>query len=191
MDEKELIFQAQQGSEDAFAALVIKYRIKMFNLAYSITRNRETADDLTQDTFIKAYVYLDKFKQESSFGTWLYRIAVNTIKDNFRKEGKVKKVDFEDNRTSDTEQEDIQTEKEAEQEIEQKKILLRQALSTLPETHRIIITLRDIQGIPYKEIAQILNISIGTVDSRLFRARKMLRKKTIKLMNQTGGGYAM
>jgi len=191
MNEQELIIQAQQGSRDAFAALVEKYRKKMFNLAYSITRNRETADDLTQDTFIKAYIHLNKFKQQSSFGTWLYRIAVNTIKDNFRKEKKSLKADYDDHRISEPLQTDRQIEQEAEQEIARKKGLLRRALKSLPEKHRIILTLRDIQGVPYKEIAEILNISMGTVDSRLFRARKMLKNKIVKSMHQTGGGYEM
>lgn len=191
MNEQELIAQAQQGKEDAFAALVEKYRNKMFNLAYSITRNRETADDLTQDTFIKAFIYLKKFRRQSSFGTWLYRIAVNTIKDNFRKEKKAQQVDFEDFRTSDIRQPDIQAATEEEQKQEQQKILLHQALKKLPEKHRLIITLRDIQGVPYKEIAQILDISMGTVDSRLFRARKMLRKLITAAMQQTGGSYEM
>lgn len=191
MNEQELIKQAQQGSQEAFTALVEKYRKKMFNLAYSITRNRETADDLTQDTFIKAFIYIRKFKRQSSFGTWLYRIAVNTIKDNFRKEKKVKRVDYEDFRTADGLQPDIQIVKETAQEQEHKKNLLHRALNQLPEKHRLIISLRDIQGVPYKEIAKILNISMGTVDSRLFRARKLLRQKVVGAMPPTGGGYEM
>lgn len=191
MDEKELIRQAAESSEDAFAMLVEKYRTKMFNLAYSMTGNRETADDIAQEVFIKAYVSLSKFKYKSSFGTWLYRIAVNTVKDHLRKESRIKKTSFDERLVSPGIQEDEAVIKEEEQEAEKKKKLLHAAIHTLPEKYRTILTLRDIQGVSYKEITGILNISPGTVDSRLYRARKRLKNKVASLPNQTGGNHAM
>ncbi len=191
MDEKELIRQAAEGSEDAFGVLVKKYRTKMFNLAYSMIRNRETADDIAQDVFIKAYIYLSKFKYKSSFGTWLYRIAVNTVKDHLRKESRVNKISFDERLASPDIQEDEVVIKEEELEGERRKKLLHRAIQALPEKHRTILTLRDIQGVSYKEITGILNISPGTVDSRLYRARRMLRKKAACLPSQTGGSHEM
>jgi len=191
MDEKELIRQAAEGSEEAFGLLVKKYRTKMFNLAYSLTRNRETADDMAQEVFIKAYIYLSKFKYKSSFGTWLYRIAVNTVKDNLRKESRINKISFDERLASPDIQEDEVVIKEEELEAKRRKKLLHRAIQALPEKHRTILNLRDIQGISYKEITGILNISPGTVDSRLYRARRMLRKKVACLTSQKGGRHEM
>jgi len=191
MDEKELIRLAAEGSEEAFGVLVKKYRIKMFNLAYSMTRNRETADDIAQDVFLKSYIYLSKFKYKSSFGTWLYRIAFNTVKDHLRKESRINKISFDERLASPDIQEDEVVIKEEELEAERRKKLLHRAIQALPEKHRIILTLRDIQGVSYKEITGILNISPGTVDSRLYRARRKLREKVACLPNQTGGSHEM
>ncbi len=191
MDEKELVKKAQQGHEDAFAALVETYRRKMFNLAYSFTRNRESADDLAQEVFLKAYLSLPKFQFKSSFGTWLYRIAVNTSKDHLRKEGKVQKVPFDESPADMMLHEDEMAKREEAEIQEDRKTLLRQALQTLPEKYKVILTLRDIQGFPYGEIAEILNLSAGTVDSRLHRARKLLRKKVHLLTAQLGGTHAV
>ena len=190
MKEKELIHKAQTGNEEAFAALVEKYRVKMFNLAYSLIRNQETADDMAQDIFIKAYVSLPKFQHKSEFGTWLYRIAVNTIKDHLKKESRAKMIPFDENLAGHTPRVDELTKREKEQEKVDRKQNLYAAIRSLPEKHRIILTLRDIQGFPYGEIVKILNISPGTVDSRLHRARKMLRKKWIASQPQ-GGKYEM
>lgn len=191
MDEKELIRLAAEGSEEAFGVLVKKYRIKMFNLAYSMTRNRETADDIAQDVFLKSYIYISKFKYKSSFGTWLYRIAVNTVKDHLRKESRINKISFDERLASPDIQEDEVVIKEEELEAERRKKLLHRAIQALPEKHRTILTLRDIQGVSYKEITGILNVSPGTVDSRLYRARRMLRKKVACLPSQTGGSHEM
>lgn len=191
MDERELVRKAQQGHEDAFAALVEKYRRKMFNLAYSFTRNAEAADDLAQEVFLKAYLSLPRFQAKSSFGTWLYRIAVNTSKDYLRKEGRVKKVPFEESPADMMLHEDAMAKKEEADIQESRKSMMLQALQSLPDKYRTILTLRDIQGFPYGEIAEILSISPGTVDSRLHRARKLLRKKVQLLTVRSGGNHAV
>jgi RNA polymerase sigma-70 factor (ECF subfamily) len=170
MEEKEIVRSAQKGDQDAFAHLVEKYRNKMFYLAYSMTNNRETADDLAQEVFIKAYRALPRFNLKSRFSTWLYRIAINTVKDFYRKQSGVEKVSLEDS----MEVRDDMEWKSVEETQDRLKIIQKH-INKLPEKHRIIITLRDIQGKSYSEIAEILNISPGTVDSRLFRARRKLR----------------
>jgi RNA polymerase sigma-70 factor (ECF subfamily) len=171
MEEEKIVRSAQKGDKDAFGILVDKYRNKMFYLAYSMTNNRETADDLAQEVFIKAYRALPRFNLESKFSTWLYRIAINTIKDFYRKESGIERVDLHD-QIGIEEMVDINGESDKQDKLD----LIKENISKLPEKHRIIITLRDIQGKSYSEIAEILNISPGTVDSRLFRARKKLKK---------------
>lgn len=191
MKDRELVEQAQAGSQEAFAALVEKYRVKMFNLAYSLTRNREAADDLAQEAFIKAYLALGKFKFQSAFSTWLYRIAVNASKDYLRRETKVTKVTLEDSPQGALSQEDATAEIDEAREKEARKRLVHTALESLPEKYRAILMLRDIQGFPYGEIGQILHISPGTVDSRLHRARKLLKRKVQQIAAHSGGEYAV
>ena len=95
MEENRLVERSKQGDEEAFGVLVKKYKTKVFNLAYSFSRNRETADDLAQEVFIKVYYALEKFKFKSGFGTWLYRIAINHFKDYMRKHGKAQHISFD------------------------------------------------------------------------------------------------
>lgn len=191
MDDRELVEKAQAGSQDAFGALVERYRVKMFNLAYSLTRNREAADDLAQEVFIKAYLALPNFKFRAAFGTWLYRIAVNASKDFLRKETKVRKIPLEDSPPGTLMQEDSTPEIDEAREKEKQKKMVHFALESLPKNYQVILTLRDIQGFPYGEISRMLKISPGTVDSRLHRARKLLRKKVHQLSARLGGDYAV
>ena len=193
MEENRLVEQSKQGDEEAFGLLVQKYKTKVFNLAYSFTRDRETADDLAQEVFIKVYYALEKFKFQSGFGTWLYRIAVNHFKDYLRKHTKERhlSIDALGREVSSSLSEDEIKKKEKAQEATDRKKLLYQALQSLPEKHQIILTLRDIQGHSYEEISGILKLSAGTVDSRLHRARKMLRKKIAPFLSQEGGNHEM
>jgi RNA polymerase sigma-70 factor (ECF subfamily) len=187
MDEKELLRRSKDGDEEAFGALVNAYKTKVFNMAYSLTQNREVADDLAQEVFIKAYFALPKFKEKSRFGTWLYRIAMNHNKDYLRKKGPLKQVPFEETLRDPAAEEDELRQKENEMEQRHKRQMIHQVLGTMPEKYKVIISLRDMQGFAYEDIARILNISPGTVDSRLHRARKMLRTKVQRYAQQEGG----
>lgn len=175
MKEQSLVKRTLDGEQEAFGVLVNRYQRKVFNLAYSMTRNRETADDLAQDIFIKAYCALKNFKFRSEFGTWLYRIAMNHIKDYLRSGGRVWMVPFEDQVKDESDQENETVIIEHDQETEQRRKIVHEGIRALPEKYQIILSLRDIQGFSYKEISQILRLSAGTVDSRLHRARKMLK----------------
>jgi RNA polymerase sigma-70 factor (ECF subfamily) len=191
MEENRLVEQSKQGDEEAFGVLVKKYKTKVFNLAYSFTRDRETADDLAQEVFIKVYYALEKFKFKSGFGTWLYRIAVNHLKDHLRKHAKERHVSLEVLSREPSLSEDEIKKKERLQEAADRKKLLYESLRSLPEKYQVILSLRDIQGHSYEEIAGILKLSPGTVDSRLHRARKMLRKKIAPFLSQEGGNHEM
>jgi RNA polymerase sigma-70 factor (ECF subfamily) len=191
MEENRLVERSKQGDEEAFGVLVKKYKTKVFNLAYSFTRDRETADDLAQEVFIKVYYALEKFKFQSGFGTWLYRIAINHFKDHLRKHAKEQHLSFEALGREPAQPEDEIKKKERVQEAADRKKLLYKALRSLPEKHQLILTLRDIQGQSYEDIAGILKLSPGTVDSRLHRARKMLRKKIAPFLSQEGGNHEM
>ena len=186
MDEKDLIRRSKEGDEGAFGTLVNAYKTKVFNLAYSLTRNREVADDLAQEVFIKAYFALPKFKEKSGFGTWIYRITMNHTKDYLRKTGPFKQVPFDEVMGAPAAQEEEMMEKEREMDQKQKRQIILDVLGKLPEKYQTILSLRDMQGFAYEDISRILGISPGTVDSRLHRARKILRKK-VRLYSEKEG----
>lgn len=190
MEDRKLAELAQEGSEEAFSELVKVYQSKVFSMALSFTRDRETADDLSQEIFLKAYLALPKFRFGSEFGTWLYRVAMNHVKDFLRKKGRVKVVSLEEIGEIPVSDDGV-GKGEKEREEERTKRLLHAHVETLPPKYRIVLTLRDIRGLPYDEISRVLKVSPGTVDSRLHRARKMLRKKLAPHMSREGGFYAL
>ena len=191
MEEREIVRLSQQGDEEAFSLLVKKYQAKVFSMALSFAKNREAADDLAQEIFLKAFLALPKFHFKSEFGTWLYRIAVNHSKDFLRKKGKAREISLEDIRELPLDEEDAVLAGEKERTEERRKQLVRRVLQQLPDKYKIVLTLRDIQGFSYEQISSILRLSPGTVDSRLHRARKILRKKLVPHMSQEGGLYAL
>jgi RNA polymerase sigma-70 factor (ECF subfamily) len=191
MDEKQLVRLAQDGSQEAFEELVTKYQSKVFSMAMSFIRNREAADDVAQEVFLKAYLALPKFHGKSEFGTWLYRIAINHVKDTLRKRGRAKEVSLEDVREIPAADENAMEKAEMERETETRRSLVRRFVEGLPEKYRIILTLRDIQGLAYEDISQVLHLSPGTVDSRLHRARRMLRHKLAPHLGQEGGSHEL
>jgi RNA polymerase sigma-70 factor, ECF subfamily len=191
MEERQLVKLAQEGSPAAFEELVTRYQSKVFSMALSFTRNREAADDLAQEVFLKAYLALPKFHGRSEFGTWLYRISINHIRDYLRKKSRAKEVPLDDVRElafSDKEQTDRA---EQERDAEARRTLVQRFVQGLPEKYRVILTLRDIQGLAYEEIARILRLSPGTVDSRLHRARRMLRGKMAPHLAGEGGAHEL
>ena len=186
MDEKELIRRSQAGDGEAFGVLVDRYKGKVFSLAYGFTRDRAVADDLAQEVFIKAYCSLPKFKAESGFGTWLYRIAVNHARDFLRKDRRHQKeisMDAVGEAILSVESQSL----EEKQDEEERRKTVQAALARLPEKYRVILTLRDIEGLSYEEISRILKLSPGTVDSRLHRARRKLREKLMGRLGRPGG----
>lgn len=175
--EKNLVHRAKKGDILAFEELISGYEKKVYNTVYRFFNNKEDAMDITQEIFIKIYVSMKNFKESSSFSTWLYRIAVNTCIDFFRKQKEIV-VPINDE-ISDSMVTKIGIPQRSPEEIaESNEVIniIEDAINSLPEEQRICIILRDIQGFSYLEISDILNCSLGTVKSRISRGRRILRK---------------
>ena len=179
-DDLSLVKRAQQEDTVAYDELIRRYQERIYATVYHMTSNHEDANDLTQETFIKAYRALKSFKGDSSFYTWVYRIAVNkTI--NFLKQRKnrvhmsLNDMDFNTEHNPDlvalisdkTPRRDLNL-----AELQEK---LNAALQKLSEQHRMVVTLHDIQGLSHEEIGKIMDCNVGTVRSRLFYARQQMQ----------------
>ena len=190
MDEQALIRRSQKGDGEAFGQIIERYKSKLFNLAYGMIGDRSEADDLAQEVFIKAYYALPKFQFRSEFGTWLYRIAVNHVRDYLRK-NKHRLDELSIHALGETIPGAAGTTYEDKQLEERRRTLVQAALRRLPDKYRTILALRDMQGMPYEEIAHILSLSPGTVDSRLHRARRKLREKLAAIVGGKGEDYGL
>lgn len=180
VDESELILRTRQGDTEAYDDLVRRFQERIYATIYHMTANHEDANDLAQETFIKAYQAISTFKGDSSFFTWIYRIAVNrTI--NFLKQRRNKNNlslnDLDLNAEHDPDLVALVSEKTPRRdaglaELQEK---LNAAMQRLSETHRLVVTLHDVQGLPHEEIARIMGCNVGTVRSRLFYARQQMQ----------------
>ena len=183
--DQSLVQAAQQGDREAVDALVRRYQVRMFNFARTLTPGDADAEDLAQETFIRAFRGLGGFRGDSSFKNWLYGIAVNLARTYHGKRlrqsavwgQRLDAVDGADDHadTGTTDIEDAAIRRQA----------LDRALATLPADQRLAVVLHDIEGLEYKEIAHVLDIPIGTVMSRIFRGRKRLRPLLAHLRGRT------
>ena len=188
--EKALVQKAKAGDRDAFAALVSAYECKIYNLALRYLGNREDAMDASQEVFLRVFRFLPGFQEESGFSTWIYRIGVNVCKDMLAKRAKRGELSLE----LPDEEEDYRTAEVADRRYDPEAIVeqadlresLAEAIGQLPQQQREMIVLRDIQGLSYEEIGQVLSLEAGTVKSRLSRARENLRKKLLQSGNIFG-----
>ena len=177
-------FKAKKNAEGAFDALVLKYKDRVFNLCYRYLGNYEEANDCAQESFVKVYRNLDKFRLDSSFSTWIYRIAVNTCKNKlssleYRYKKKTISLDSPVNLDNDCSLEIGDDSNNAANEIErrEKDQLIQLAIDSLPADQRSVVLLKDIEGLPYDEIARVTGFNLGTVKSKLSRARAALQEK--------------
>jgi RNA polymerase sigma factor RpoE len=184
MAEQELVKRARQGDLSAYDDLVRRYQERIYATLYHMTSNHEDANDLAQEAFIKAFQALKTFKGGSSFYTWVYRIAVNkTI--NFLKQRKNRSHmslnDLDFNAEHDPDLVALVSEKTPRREagLAELQEKLNEAMQTLSEAHRLVVTLHDVQGLSHEEIAKIMDCNIGTVRSRLFYARQQLQGQLV------------
>ena len=186
LSDQQLVERVQQGDKNAFNLLVLKYQSKVISLISRYVRNQADVADVTQEAFIKAYRALPNFRGESAFYTWLYRIAVNTAKNYLVSQGRrtpANDVDAEDAEYyegSDALKEFASPERLLLSE-EIKKVIF-DTLETLPEELRMAISLRELDGMSYEDIAIVMDCPVGTVRSRIFRAREAIDKKLQPLL---------
>ena len=180
MDEKQCIEQAGKGNEEAFSQLVLQYEKQIYNLTLRMTGDRDTAFDLTQETFLKAWRAISLFQFDSKFSTWLCRIASNTCIDFLRKQKKRQTISLtavdEDNEAYEIAVSDSSLDPARIAEAAQDREIVFQALQSLPADYRIALSLRAIEDMSYDQIAEALNLSPGTVKSRISRARERIRR---------------
>ena len=178
--EEQWIEQAKRGDEGAFEQLVLKYQDKIYTLAVRMVRDREEAADLAQEAFLRAWQNLGSFQGGSSFGTWLHRLTTNICLDYLRKQSRRQEiasaVSLDDENAGWVEP--VDTTQDPHRQLEQTQLqqAVAKGLEQLPEHHRKALVMREIAGLSYQEIAGALDVDLGTVKSRIARARMNLRK---------------
>lgn len=193
--EAELVQRAAAGDQRAFEWLVIKYQRRIMRLIGRLVRDVDLVEDIAQETFIRAWRALPKFRGEAQFYTWLYRIAVNTAKKALLELKRDPIVTEAARRSSDDDDEtsrrdnELISESTPETELAAREIAaaVNTAMEALPEDLRQAITLREIEGLSYEEIAETMNCPIGTVRSRIFRAREAISAKVKPLLSHQSG----
>jgi len=189
--ELDLVNKSRAGDQSAFASLVNRYEGKIFRLAMNITQNREDAEDVLQESFLKAYEHLDQFQGNSKFYTWIVRIAVNQALMKLRKRKSDRSVSLDEQ--IDTGEDVVVREIAAwdpdpEQQLNQGELqtILAEAVDSLAPIYRTVFTLRDVDGLSTEETAEALDLSIPAVKSRLLRARLQLRDRLTKFFKRKG-----
>ena len=167
--EKLLVKSARNGSEKAFEVLIKKYTTPVYGLLMDMTKNIHDAEDLTQDTFSKAFRKINSFKEKSKFSTWIYRIAYNTAIDFLRKKNREIPTDWSDHKN-------VDKLKRNPKEYSNKNELINRALNTLTVNQRSVVSLHYYQDMKLTEIAHIMDCAESTVRVRLFRALKKLKR---------------
>lgn len=187
--DQQLVARVQKGDKRAFDLLVVKYQHRILSLVGRFISDFAEAQDVTQEAFIKAYRALPNFRGESAFYTWMYRIAVNTAKNHLVSRGR--KTPTQDIDPDDAEflgdqsqMKDIETPDGLLQRDQLKKVVF-DAIEALPDDLKMAITLREMDGLSYEEIAEAMECPIGTVRSRIFRAREAIDKKMQPLLVET------
>ncbi|NCG22491.1 MAG: sigma-70 family RNA polymerase sigma factor [Rhodobacterales bacterium] len=177
----ELLRVVIEGDTTAYRGLVEKYQGRVYSMVYGMLRNREDARDVTQEAFVKGFRNLQSFRLESSFYTWLYRIAMNLAIDHTRKKKRQAAAGFDEGiaaRDLDGAISDLHHGDSPSKSLERKQLMsvIMDALEKLPTDQKQVILLRELEGLSYKEISDIMEIPEGTVMSRLYYARKKLQK---------------
>ena len=191
-DDKDLVDRARDGDHEAFRLLFQRYHRRVYSLAFGMVQNPDDALDMVQEGFIKAHRHLAKFEGASSFYTWLYRIIMNLCIDHIRKHRRNRHVDFND--ALDHGQEDIVVGEDSMlprilgqnpgKALVRKEMRehINEALAELSDTHRAVLVMRELEGLSYEEMADVMQCAKGTIMSRLFHARKNMQTRLLELM---------
>ena len=179
--EAKIIRAVADGNTNAFEDLVLEYQKQVYHIALKMTGNEEDAFDLSQETFLKAYRSLPTFRGEASFGSWLYRMAANLCIDFLRKRkrqggGQLISLDEEEEDRRPLELPDERYEPQSALEKKEMRRRVQEGLLRLPDEQRLILVMRDVEDFSYQEIADALKIELGTVKSRIYRARAHLAR---------------
>lgn len=171
-----LVRRAKAGDYQAFDLLVLKYQSRLISTAFRFVKDTHIAEDLVQESFIKSFNSLASFREDSSFYTWIYRITVNTSK-NFlvskKRKNELLSSDISEDQTYEIEYEDTDTPEDLLQASQLKK-LITETIDKLGEDTKTALTLRELDGLSYEEIAKVVNCPVGTVRSRIFRGREVV-----------------
>jgi RNA polymerase sigma-70 factor (ECF subfamily) len=174
--DRELVERAASGSREAFDELVRRHQVAIVGLARVLTKGSADSEDLAQEVFLRAWRSLSGFRGDSAFRTWLHKVAVNVIHSHFGRVARVRRL-FQSPLGDPADDDPI--ERAADPANMESDVMLRdgidKALALLPEELRVAVTLRDVQGLDYREIADVLGVPIGTVESRIFRGRQRLK----------------
>lgn len=179
INEKELLLRIKEGDTDAFEEIVKLYQQKVCSTIFYMVKNENIVEDLAQEVFIKVYKNINKFNEESSLYTWIYRITMNVCIDEIKKEKKITYINPYIETEDGTVEVQLEDESQQVEEILEKKLekeSLIKAIKALPPEQRSLIVLRDIRQFKYMEIAEMLNLNLGTVKSKINRARQFLKE---------------
>lgn len=179
--DRQLVERVKRGDKRAFDVLVLKYQHKIVGLVSRYLRDQDEVVDVTQEAFIKAYRALPRFRGDSAFYTWLYRIAINTAKNHLVSKSRrppdtdvdIGEGEFQDNSAV---LRDIENPENA-LATDQLETVVYKAIDDLPEELKVAVTLREFEGLSYEDIAEVMECPVGTVRSRIFRAREAIEKK--------------
>lgn len=183
MEDSDLIRQVKAGSRKAFEGLVVKYQQRVLNVVFHVVGDRDDAEDVAQECFAKAYHRIGSFDFRSSFYTWLYRISVNTASDFVKKMRRRKALPLDAIPLPPIQEGELGQGPDRAAVRRELSHKVKDLLAGLPEKYRTILILRELEERTYDEIAEILQISIGTVESRLHRARARLREKLTRYLS--------
>lgn len=196
-DDLTLVRRARSGDQRAFGLLVERYQKKVYAVALGMVKDAEEAMDVSQEAFVKVHRYLDRFKGDSSFYTWLYRITTNTCIDVLRRRGvnSSDSVEYDDTVELDMAEADLgllssQLDASPSRTLLRRELgeKLEEALAQLPEKHRAILLLRELEGMSYEDLSRTLEIPKGTVMSRLFHARAKVQRLLADYLNDEAEG---
>jgi RNA polymerase sigma-70 factor, ECF subfamily len=175
-----LVVRAQKGDQAALAELITRYERKTYNLAYRLMGNHADASDAAQEALVRVYTRLHNFRGDSAFSTWLFRVVTNTCLDELRRRGRLRHASLDNPLPAEegalprqtTDEGDGPTERAERREVQ---AAVRRAINRLPDEYRAVVVMRDLHDLSYHEIAAVLGTSLGTIKSRLHRARQALR----------------